>query len=90
MRVLTMKPFSVRLKKILMVVILFCGMAEIMTFLFIKPDLTIAVADPHRAGHELSYYPGEVIFRISDVVVINKMDTAAPENIQIVQAEYQK
>ncbi|MDA3821926.1 MAG: cyclic 2,3-diphosphoglycerate synthase [Bacteroidales bacterium] len=54
-------------------------------FPFYKPDLTVTVADPHRPGHELSYYPGEVTLRIADVVVINKMDTAAPENIQIVR-----
>lgn len=54
-------------------------------FPFYKPDLTITVTDPHRAGHELSYYPGEVTLRIADVVVINKMDSASPENIQIVR-----
>ncbi len=54
-------------------------------FPFYKPDLTITVADPHRPGHELSYYPGEVTLRIADVVVINKMDSAAPENIQVVR-----
>lgn len=54
-------------------------------FPFYKPDLTVTVTDPHRPGHELSYYPGEVTLRIADVVVINKMDSAAPENIQIVR-----
>lgn len=54
-------------------------------FPFYVPDLTVTVADPHRPGHELSYYPGEVTLRIADVVVINKMDTAAPENIQVVR-----
>jgi len=43
---------------------------------FYKPDLHIVVADPHRAGHELSYHPGEVNLRLADVVVINKIDTA--------------
>ena len=43
---------------------------------FYKPDLHIVVADPHRAGHELSYYPGESNVRMADVVVINKVDTA--------------
>ncbi|MCD4738542.1 MAG: cyclic 2,3-diphosphoglycerate synthase [Anaerolineae bacterium] len=43
---------------------------------FYIPDLWIVVADPHRAGHELSYYPGEANFRAADVIVINKMDTA--------------
>lgn len=54
-------------------------------FPFYKPDLTVTVADPHRSGHELSYYPGEVTMRIADVIVINKMDTAAPEDIQVVR-----
>jgi len=54
-------------------------------FSFYKPDLTIGVVDPHRAGHELSYYPGEVVLRTSDVVVINKMDSASPEGIQLVR-----
>lgn len=59
-------------------------------FPFYKPDLTIGVADPHRPGHELSYYPGEVVLRISDVVVINKMDSAPPEGIQIVRESIEK
>lgn len=54
-------------------------------FSFYKPDLTITVVDPHRPGHEISYYPGEVALRLADVVVINKMDSAAPEAIQIVR-----
>jgi len=54
-------------------------------FPFYKPDLSITVADPHRAGHELSYYPSEVTLRLADVVVINKMDTAGPEGIQLVR-----
>ncbi|MFC2097289.1 cyclic 2,3-diphosphoglycerate synthase [Bacteroidota bacterium] len=54
-------------------------------FSFYKPDLTITVADPHRPGDELSYYPGEVNIRLADIVVINKMDTADNEGIQIVR-----
>ena len=54
-------------------------------FSFYKPDLTITVADPHRPGNEVSYYPGEVNLRMADVVVINKMDSAAPEGIQMVR-----
>jgi predicted GTPase len=46
----------------------------------------ITVVDPHRPGHELSYYPGEVTLRIADVVVINKIDSADFENIQQVRA----
>src|SRR5512137_2901121 len=54
-------------------------------FPFYKPDLNITVVDPHRPGHELSYYPGEVTLRIADVVVINKIDSASPESIQVVR-----
>jgi len=54
-------------------------------FAFYKPDLTITVADPHRPGAEVSYYPGEVNIRLADVVVINKMDSASPEGIQTVR-----
>ena len=54
-------------------------------FAFIGPDLMITVADPHRAGDELSYYPGEINLRMADVVVINKIDSAAPEGIQKVR-----
>lgn len=59
-------------------------------FPFYKPDLTITVADPHRAGNEVSYYPGEVNMRIADVIVINKMDSASPEGIQIVRENIRK
>lgn len=59
-------------------------------FPFYKPDLTITVTDPHRAGHELRYYPGEVTLRLADVVIINKMDSAAPEDIQTVRDSIQK
>jgi predicted GTPase len=48
---------------------------------FYKPDLHITVADPHRAGHELTYYPGESNLRAADVVVLNKVDTADLANI---------
>jgi len=54
-------------------------------FSFLKPDLTITVADPHRPGHELSYYPGEINLRMADAVVINKIDSACPENVQKVR-----
>jgi len=59
-------------------------------FPFYKPDLMITVTDPHRAGHELRYYPGEVTLRIADVVVINKIDTASPEAIKIVRENIAK
>ena len=59
-------------------------------FPFFNPDLMITVTDPHRAGHELKYYPGEVTLRIADVVVINKMDSAAPGDIQTVRESIEK
>jgi predicted GTPase len=59
-------------------------------FPFYKPDLMITVTDPHRAGHELTYYPGEVTLRIADVVVINKIDSAHPEDIQTVRENIDK
>jgi predicted GTPase len=43
---------------------------------FYKPDLHIVVADPHRAGHEMTYWPGSANFRMADVIIINKVDTA--------------
>jgi predicted GTPase len=52
---------------------------------FFKPDLHIVVADPHRAGHELTYYPGESNLRAADVVVLNKIDTADLANISQVR-----
>lgn len=52
---------------------------------FYKPDLHIVVADPHRAGHELAYHPGEANLRLADVVVINKIDTADLENVATVR-----
>jgi predicted GTPase len=54
-------------------------------FSFFKPDLSIVVADPHRAGDGLTYYPGEINLRMADVVVINKQDTAELENIELVR-----
>ncbi|HHT68542.1 MAG TPA: GTPase [Firmicutes bacterium] len=59
-------------------------------FPFYQPDLMITVADPHRAGHELTYYPGEVNMRIADVIVINKMDSASPEGIETVRNSIRK
>ena len=52
---------------------------------FYKPDLLMTVADPHRPGHELTYYPGETNLRMADIVIINKADTATPENIELVR-----
>ncbi len=59
-------------------------------FPFFKPDLMITVVDPHRPGHELSYYPGEATLRMADIVVINKIDSADATNIQIVRQNIQK
>jgi len=59
-------------------------------FPFYKPDLMVTVADPHRPGHELSYYPGEVTLRIADVVVINKIDSADFAGIQTVRQNIAK
>ena len=52
---------------------------------FYKPDLYIVVTDPHRPGHELSYYPGETNLVMADVVVINKIDTANAADVEIVR-----
>lgn len=49
---------------------------------FYTPDLSIVVVDPLRPGHEIAYFPGEVNLRMADVVVINKMDSAYPEDIE--------
>jgi len=54
-------------------------------FPFYQPDLMVTVVDPHRPGHELSYYPGEATLRLADYVVINKMDSADAAAIQIVR-----
>ena len=48
---------------------------------FYKPNLHIVVADPHRAGHELTYYPGEANLRMANVVIVNKVDTADPAKV---------
>jgi predicted GTPase len=52
---------------------------------FYKPDLNIVVADPHRAGNELTYHPGETNLRMADVIIINKVDTADPEKVKQVK-----
>ena len=54
-------------------------------FPFYKSDLQVTVVDPHRPGHELAYYPGEVSLRIADVVIINKMDSADAAGIETVR-----
>jgi len=52
---------------------------------FYKSDLHIVVADPHRAGHEVAYHPGEANLRMANVVIINKVDTADPQNVKRVK-----
>ncbi len=52
---------------------------------FFQPDILITVVDPHRPGHELSYWPGEANVRMADIIVINKIDTADLENILTVR-----
>jgi len=53
---------------------------------FLAPTLWIAVADAHRPGHELSYFPGTENFRRADLIIINKIDTAPPENVATIAA----
>ena len=53
---------------------------------FYRPDLHIVVVDPHRAGHETRYHPGEANLLLADVVVINKIDTADLANVAAVRA----
>jgi predicted GTPase len=53
---------------------------------FYRPALHVTVFDPHRAGHELLYHPGETNMRMCDVAVINKVDTARPDQIEAVRA----
>ncbi|HEX9058111.1 MAG TPA: cyclic 2,3-diphosphoglycerate synthase [Ktedonobacterales bacterium] len=55
-------------------------------FPFYRPDLNIVVADPLRQGHELAYWPGEVNFRMADVIVINKEDSATADQIAAIKA----
>ncbi|MFX1491932.1 MAG: cyclic 2,3-diphosphoglycerate synthase [Promethearchaeota archaeon] len=54
-------------------------------FPFYVPDIHIVIADPHRAGHEVMYHPGETNLRMADVVIINKVDTAEPNCIEQVR-----
>lgn len=57
---------------------------------FYRPTLHIVVADPHRAGHEMAYYPGEANTRMADVVIINKVDTAGFEDVNTVRRNVEK
>lgn len=53
---------------------------------FFKPDLLVTIADPHRPGHETAYYPGETNFRMADVILINKVNTASQDGIATIEA----
>lgn len=59
-------------------------------FPFFNPNIWITVFDPHRPGHEITYFPGEVNARMCHIAVINKIDTANPENIKIVEENIRK
>jgi predicted GTPase len=54
---------------------------------FYRPDLMVVVVDPLRPGHELRYHPGEANLRLADVVVINKIDSATAEGLEVVRAD---
>ncbi len=53
---------------------------------FYRPDLMITIVDPHRAGHEITYYPGQVNLLLADVIVINKIDSADGEDVAEIRA----
>jgi predicted GTPase len=54
---------------------------------FYKPDLSIAVLDPLRAGNEIAYYPGEIVARMADVILVNKVNSATKEELKIVEKD---
>src|SRR3989344_2075760 len=57
---------------------------------FIKPDLNIVIVDPRRAGHEISYYPGQVNLRMADIILIHKMSGTTKENLKLVHENIKK
>lgn len=59
-------------------------------FPFYRPDVMITLVDPHRPGDELTYHPGATNLRLADIVIINKIETSHPENVEIVRANIQK
>jgi predicted GTPase len=59
-------------------------------FSFLRSDLEVVIVDPFRPGHELAYHPGEVNLRRADVIVINKVSSAPPANVEQVEANVQK
>ncbi|HXV62715.1 MAG TPA: cyclic 2,3-diphosphoglycerate synthase [Vicinamibacteria bacterium] len=57
---------------------------------FFNPSLWITLADPHRAGHELAYHPGETNFRSADIILINKAENAPPGAVEIIRGNAAK
>lgn len=57
---------------------------------FLRPNLELVVLDPHRAGHELSFHPGEANLRRADIAIINKVDTASEEAVRQVEENVRK
>ena len=53
---------------------------------FYRPNLHVVIVDPHRPGHELTYYPGQTNLLMADLVIVNKVETAEPENVEAVVA----
>ena len=50
----------------------------------------MVIVDPHRVGHELSYYPGETNVRFADIIIVSKVNTAVPENVRLVKENVRK
>jgi predicted GTPase len=57
---------------------------------FYKPDIHIVLFDPHRAGHELLYFPGETNMMMADIAVINKVDSAPVQKVWQVRKNIEK
>jgi predicted GTPase len=57
---------------------------------FLKPQLWIALADPHRPGHEFEFFPGTANFERADIILINKVDSATPENVRQIEENARK
>jgi predicted GTPase len=59
-------------------------------FPFYQPDVMITLVDPHRPGDELSYHPGATNLKMADIVIINKVETSSPENVEQVRANIRR
>lgn len=57
---------------------------------FYRLDIHIVVFDPHRAGHELTYHPGETNMLMADIAIISKVDSAPPEDVEKVYKTIEK